>query len=138
MANFVSRYFPNATMVANDIGLIVYRSGARILDLDGLGSRASLDARRGGYYDAAFVEHWAREEGAQIAVIHDEFYRRLPEWPASWVRVGEWRVPDYFIKSDAIIAFYALTPDAVRPLRAALRSFVPDLPAPVQAHVSPD
>lgn len=138
MARFVARYYPDTTVVANDIGLIAYRSGARVLDLDGLGSRASLDAHRGGYYDAAFVERWARDEGAQIAVIHDEFYRRLPAWPANWIRVGEWRVPDYFINGDAIIAFYALTPEAAKPLKEALQAFTPSLPAPVQAHILPD
>jgi hypothetical protein len=34
------------------------------------------------------------------------------------------------------MAFYALTPDAVEPLKEALQAFAPSLPASVHAYIS--
>lgn len=57
--------------------------------------------------------------------------------PSSWIRVAEWKIPRNVVFPDRTVGFFALEPDGVEPLVAALRDFAPSVPPSVEQQMLP-
>lgn len=128
-AQFVKRYYNDATIVVNDIGMMAYYTNARILDLYGLGSKEPVVFRRKptGYVPRDLYL-WAQSGGADIAVLQPEWgevWRRLPP---EWLTVAEWKIPRNVVFGDTTVRFYAVDPAETERLIKSIQEFTPYLP----------
>ena len=134
MGLFLRDYYPGETVAANDIGAINFLADIHCLDGMGLGSREPALAARHGRMGAGFIESWARQEGAAIAVIYESWWRgRLP---ANWIKVGEWTVDEKVTVAEPAVSFYATSPQQADRLHANLTQFAPRLPEGVTANLA--
>lgn len=133
MGLFLREYYNGETVVANDIGAINYLADIVCLDLVGLGSVQPVRASAVRQFSPAFVESWARVSDARIAMIYENWWRRA--LPPSWIKVGEWTLPEKTTAGDPTVSFFAVNEDEVEPLRAALMAFEPQLPGGVDCRI---
>lgn len=134
MGLFLKQYYEGQTVAANDIGAINFLADIRCLDGMGLGSREPALAAQHGRMGPAFIESWARQEGASIAIIYESWWSgRLPQ---SWIKIGEWTVDQKISVAEPTVSFYATSPrEAVR-LQENLAEFTPRLPGGVVANIA--
>ena len=138
-ANFLSAYYRDAAVAANDIGAIDYRTDLHLLDLEGLANADIFAAKRAGIYSTQFIDEEAKKRGVEIAAIYDSWFSlhpRLPYGgppiPSSWIRVRRWQVPHREQLGDATVSFYGLTPEEAKRLDARLRTFEAALPKEIK------
>ncbi len=126
MGLFLREYYQGETVAANDIGAINFLADIRCLDGMGLGSREPSLAAQRGRLNADFIDTWARQEQAAIAVIYENWWDgRLP---ASWIKMGEWTVDQKVSVAEPTVSFYATAPLEAERLYACLKQFTPRLP----------
>jgi hypothetical protein len=130
MGLFLREFYPEAGVVANDIGAINYLADIHNLDSYGLGSLAVLEAKREGRYDSAELGRLAAVAHSQIAIVYDEW---LPPGgaPSGWTLVGQWTIENLSVVADDTISFYAIDPDEQARLARHLQTFAAQLPATV-------
>ncbi len=142
MAFFVKEFYPSGVVAANDVGAISFYSEADCLDLWGLASREVAKSRLAGMYDRGQIAELARRRGCRVALVYDSWFlpggkagiRRgmtggLPE---SWIRAGEWTVPEKVVVADTTVSIYAVSPAELTELCAHLREFSVKLPRDVK------
>ncbi len=129
-AGFLHSYYTEATVAANDIGLINFRNDLHCVDLVGLASREIFIAKQDGTYSTHTMNQVVSMYGVDIAVIYDswfgpdskEFFRG-PATPATWIRVERWKVPERLQLGSDTVSFYAVKPDQADILRARLKEY---------------
>ena len=131
MANFVSDYYENAPIGANDIGALSFLGRGRVLDLWGLAETDIAMARRDGRYGTSMIERVTLEYGAEMIVVYDSWFTRFGGLPNSWVRVGQWSVRNNVVLGGDVVTFYASTEEFAEVLAENLRRFGERLPARV-------
>jgi hypothetical protein len=138
MGLFVEEYYPTANVAANDIGAVNYLSRIHCYDLVGLANQDIFNARRSGQYSTQFLRDDAAAQHVQIAIAYDRWFGDPPgvpvggpPLPPAWIRVGQWKLPDYSIIGDKTVSFYAVDPTQAAGLRAALARFSSSLPSGV-------
>ncbi len=123
-AMFIKEFYRGKTIMANDIGILTYYGGARVLDIYGLGSNEPLTfMRTQDGYGQLQLSNWAAEQHVSIAIVQpcwDAVYNRLPD---NWQLVEIWRVPRNVVFGDRDIAILAVNPMEADGLRAALAQF---------------
>jgi len=123
MARFVAQFYPQDTIVVNDIGAIAYYTSANMLDVAGLGSAEPVRALKDGHpMSANDVAAWASTQHATIAIVQGSgiFASKIP---ASWIHVDSWLIPRNVAYPDRTIDFYAIDAKDVLRLCHALRAF---------------
>jgi hypothetical protein len=134
MGLFLNQYYQGETVAANDIGAINFLADIRCLDGMGLGSREPSLAAQHGRMGPGFIESWARQESASIAVIYESWWRgRLPQ---SWIKIGEWTVDQKVSVAEPTVSFFATTPKEADRLQKNLMAFTPKLPEGVSANIA--
>lgn len=135
MGLFVEQYYPAATIAANDIGAVNYLSHIHCYDLVGLANQNVFNARRTGRYTTQFLRDDAAAQHVEIAIAYDRWFGDPPgvpvggpPLPSTWIRVGQWKLPDYSIIGDKTVSFYAVDPAQADALRDALVRFSASLP----------
>lgn len=108
MAQFVERYYPDKLIVANDIGLLSFHTGAPIYDAFGLASHSVLNSKRDGTFGAEFLEREAAARGASIALIYPEWLGSYGGVPAAWTPVFKWKTPRNVVLGVAWVSVYAI------------------------------
>ncbi len=126
MGLFLRTYYSGETILANDIGAINYLADIHCLDMMGLGSLEPLRANRQNLLSDRFIQSWALNRGASIAVIYESWWRSII--PQTWIKVGEWTVPQKVTVSDPAVSFFAVHHSEVRPLKNHLQDFKSKLP----------
>jgi hypothetical protein len=134
-ARFLQTYFPHASVAANDIGAISFRTDIHCMDLVGLADTHVLRAKRSHTYTTNFLAHEAAARGVQIAIVYDawfqgktSFYTDGPVLPGEWVRVAQLRVPYSSNLGDPVVSLYAVDPSIAAAMRNDLTQFKPTLP----------
>ena len=128
MRRFVTEYH-RAAVAANDLGLISYRNDRYVLDLDGLASKETRDARR-----AATGTEWmnalAARHGVRFAMVYSAVFPAMPEnWiPLGGLHLGRSRITP----GDSIVTFLALDPATADSVRKRLMDFRRTLPPGVR------
>src|SRR5205085_2532339 len=73
MAQFLRRYYPGETVVANDIGAITYFADIHLVDLFGLDGREIVQLKRRGEYNTLALEDLANRRRAKIAIAYADW-----------------------------------------------------------------
>jgi hypothetical protein len=131
MGRFLARYYPGASVAANDIGAIDWLADLRVLDLWGLASREVAEAKLTGRYTTVGIVELARSRGVRVAVIYERWLDSAGGVPPEWVRAGRWRVASNVVLGDRTVAFYGVDTAEAAALADRLRAFAPELPAGV-------
>ncbi len=134
MAHFVSRFYNDRTIVANDIGAISYFADIWLIDIVGLADRQTGRWWQEGTWSPVKVDDLARSEGAALAILYPMWFDLYPQ-PDGWVEVGRWRIADNIVCTSDTVAFYALDPAQADEIRQNLRTFASELPETVQQQV---
>lgn len=131
VADFLKTSFPPGTRVAlNDLGLVAYDSGCRVLDLWGLGSREAALIRRQRRLTAEDLAGLFERNGTRYVMVYKDWF---PDRPSVMVHAGEWTLDDpYFSVWNARVSFYGVGEAAAQELSDALAAFAPKLPASVR------
>jgi hypothetical protein len=127
MASFLSEYYPNGSIAANDIGAINYYNNIKCLDLFGLGSNDAAQARENNTLNAQKINNLANQHHVEIAIIYNQW-----DIPSNWIEVGEWTTPHSIILGDDTVHFYATSPQYENELLENLKSFSPQLPKDIK------
>ncbi|HEX5233707.1 MAG TPA: hypothetical protein VFW25_00105 [Silvibacterium sp.] len=135
-ARFLSTYFPDSSVAANDIGAISYFTDIQCTDLVGLANQDIFDAKRQKRYETALLASEATYRRVQIAVVYDTWFTGDknaiffvgPRLPSTWTRVGRLVTPDPGNLGGNIVSFYSTQQGMIVPLRSALVAFRPTLP----------
>ncbi len=122
-ARFVASYYPDDTIVVNDIGAIAYYTHAHMLDIVGLGSVEPVAEIKSGHpMSANDIARWSSSQHAAIAIVQGSgvFARMIPP---VWIHVWSWLIPRNVAYGDRTIDFYAIDGTEVPRLCDALRAF---------------
>ncbi|MDB5034673.1 MAG: hypothetical protein JWQ98_1914 [Chlorobi bacterium] len=132
MGLFLARYYPGASVAANDIGAITFLGDIHLLDTWGLGSLEPALMKRAGTYTIDTVARLCASRGVKLAIVYDSWLRELGGMPPSWTRVGMWTIPQNVVCGDSTVSFYAVDPSERDSLVQRLRAFAPSLPGEVR------
>jgi hypothetical protein len=133
MARFLSGAYDGDTVVVNDIGAIAFYSHTHLLDLIGLGSMEPTRALHDQHpYKASEVASWASSRHASVAVLQTQWPLVRNVIPPTWTKVETWTIPRNIVFPDHDISFFAVTPEKIPRLCAALAKF----PLPSQDKVT--
>jgi hypothetical protein len=129
MGRFFAKHYAGRPIAVNDLGAVAFMSSSPILDVVGLASQPVADLKRRRALNAESLGRLADERQVEaIAIYEDVFVSALPP---SWVKVGEWTIPDNVAVSDPTVAFFARDQSGASDLRRALDAYAPELPAGV-------
>ncbi|MEO6915043.1 MAG: hypothetical protein ABI151_04815 [Chitinophagaceae bacterium] len=129
MGLFVKEYYDGKAIAANDIGAISYLADVQMIDLWGLGSNEVTRARKGHYWNDAFLDTLVHKKNASIAIIYDSWFTE--DLYKNWQKAGTWEVSYSFMLGDTKVSFYAIDPAEADKLRANLKAFSKKLPADI-------
>src|SRR5262245_31152634 len=132
MGTFLARYYPGASVAANDVGAISYLADVRLLDLFGLADLDVARLKRKGAYGTDAIRALTRERGIQVAVVYDAWFDKLGGVPKEWVRAGEWTITHNVVCGSDRVTWYAVDAAEAPALLDHLRAFAKELPPDVQ------
>jgi hypothetical protein len=130
MASFLSEYYPNGSIAANDIGAINYFTNIQCLDLVGLSSNDVAQAHKNNTFNAQELNYLANQHNVQVAIIYEEWW--AGDIPSNWIKVGEWTTPHNVILGNSTVSFYATSPQYENQLIENLKLFSPQLPKDIK------
>jgi len=104
MALFITKYYGGSVIAANDIGAINYIADVKTLDLFGLASLDVAQAKRNGNYDADTIQELVLDNGVEIIVIYDAWFK--DNRPSEWIEVGKWKIANNVVCADDTVTFY--------------------------------
>jgi len=139
MARFVAQYYARSSIVLNDIGAVDYMADVHLVDLAGLANSQVLRHKLDGTYTTAAIAAEISARRSQIAIVYDDWFSERPSTslggpplPASWVRVGRWRLPGKQYVGSNTVSFSAVQPEEVAPLHERFEEFGAELPSYIQ------
>lgn len=133
MGLFIKKYYNNHTIAANDIGAISYLADLNTIDLWGLGNNEVTIARKGGYWNAAYLQSLVTKNNTSIAVIYESWFDK--ELTGKWKKVGTWEVSYSFMLGDTKVSFYAIDPREAAKLKENLVLFNALLPKDIKVEI---
>jgi hypothetical protein len=135
MASFLQHYYPESTVAANDIGAITYYTDIRLVDLMGLGTMESAKLRLNRAFTPQNAEALTQKRGVTLALVYDTWFTAYNGrfiLPATWVKLGEWRIVHNVVCGGDTVSIYATTAEGVGPLKENLQKFALRMPRDVQ------
>ncbi|MFO1490464.1 MAG: hypothetical protein U1F77_02950 [Kiritimatiellia bacterium] len=131
LAEFLRSSFPPGTHVAiNDIGLVSYAGGCRVLDLWGLGSHEVTVLRKQRRLTSRDIAGLLERTGTRYVMIYNSWF---PDLPPALVHAGDWTLEDAYLPVwNQTVSFYGVGEEAAAELGAAMKHFGPRLPGSVK------
>lgn len=126
VARFLAGAYPHDPIAIGELGYNALYHDGPLTDVYGLGDHEVMTATMEGRKDADFWSAMARRRGFRVVAT---YAFTLPDAPAGWYPVADWRSPDAYFTTTR---FWATDPAAVDPLMAALRAYQPRLPSGVE------
>lgn len=142
-ARFLAHYYPDQTVVVNDVGLVSYLRDSPVLDLYGLGSDEVARLIMENRWDTSAIDAEVRKSGARVAALYAPWFAGRTRLPSTWVEVAQYKLPETppplvvsgirlatpeSVAGFTTVSFYAIGAEQVAPLVANLRSFAPCVP----------
>jgi hypothetical protein len=133
MGLFLNRFCSSKTVAANDIGAINYLADIKCVDLFGLASIEVAVLKRAHLYNKQKIYALTKQKNVQIALLYDSWFDwgNIGGLPESWVKVGQWKIPDNYVCGDDVVSFYAVDSLQINELSNYLKLFSPSLPKDV-------
>jgi len=132
MGLFLSKYYQDQGVAANDIGAINYLADVKNLDLYGIGSIEVARLRLNKNFNTQTIYNLAKTKNIKIAIVYDFWYEDYGGLPSAWIKVGEWTISNNVACGSSTVAFYAVERSEARTLFHHLESFAPALPESVR------
>ncbi|TAH27658.1 MAG: hypothetical protein EAZ07_00225 [Cytophagales bacterium] len=121
MSDFISKYYENETIAANDIGAISYYNPIYLVDIFGLANQDIMKLRAAKQYDRKHIQELCEKRNVAIAIIYKEWFSdKIPE---NWVLCGQFSIENNYICAEKEVYFYAVRPNESNYLSASLKSF---------------
>jgi hypothetical protein len=133
MGLFIKKYYDKNTIAANDIGAISYLADLHTIDLWGLGNNQVTIARKGGYWNSAFLQSLVVKNNTSLAVIYESWFDKA--LTDNWKKVGTWEVSYSFMLGDTKVSFYAVDSSKADELRQNLIDFNQQLPKDIKVEI---
>jgi protein involved in polysaccharide export with SLBB domain len=132
-ARFLEAKFPHERIAVNDIGAVAWVGNDRVVDLVGLATLPVAEAK-GLKLDQPLkpADVVRLTEGVKVAIVYDDWFKE--NLPATWLRVGRWKIADNKSCAYPTVSIYATDPLTYPAVIEALRSYAPGLPK----HVTTD
>ncbi len=126
-ARFLEASFPHERVAVNDIGAVAWVGNDRVIDLVGLATLPVAEAK-GLKLDQPLkpADVVRLTEGVKVAIVYDDWFKE--NLPATWLRVGRWKIADNKSCAFATVSIYATEPASYPRVIEALRSFAAGLP----------
>jgi hypothetical protein len=115
-AQFINSYYPDDTVIVNDLGAVTYYTEARILDLVGLGDIEPVRIMRSGPYTSRDVTAWTAPYDPEIAIVQLGWAVVRPLVPPEWVNIAELTVPP----NRHRVGFFVVNPEDGWALRGSV------------------
>ena len=132
-ARFLEAKFPRERVAVNDIGAVAWVGNDRVVDLIGLATLPVAEAKGLKIDQPLKPEDVVRlTEGVKVAIVYDDWFKE--NLPASWLRVGRWKIADNKSCAFATVSIYATDPASYPAVIEGLRSYAVGLPR----HVTTD
>lgn len=133
MHRFADDYY-SAPVGANDLGLLSYRNDHYVLDLEGLASKETRDARAEAT-GTDWISTLASRHGVRLAMLYASV---LPEIPRGWSALGGLHLSRRCITpADSVVEFWALDRETASSARRRLVEFRKSLPPGVRFVLRP-
>ena len=122
-ALFVEETMPHGVVVAHDIGFLAYYADdLKILDPLGLGSLKPVQLKlSGGSLSLGFIDGWAKQKDATLAIWHSDFPGMPPL--SDWTLVEAWCFRSNLVFQNHIESFYVRDAASAAELRERLAAF---------------
>jgi len=131
-ANFLHRYYNDATVVMDEVGMASFLSTGRKLDLlTGIAYTETTRARVEGTIPVGYLNYLLKKEKVVIAFIAENNYH--PMLRQGWTKVAAWYT-DVKLPSGGEVDIFAVEPAAVSSLRANLKAFQATMPVGVRVN----
>ena len=121
----------------NDLGLMADRSGARIVDLWGLGTTEVARAKREGRFGQAYLADLLKRHTVGYVAVYDEWFDMGRELPASLIPVARLTIDRNIVCAHATVKVYATGAAEAEKLRGHLRNPPFELPSETQVELVP-
>jgi len=132
-ASFLHRYYDDATVVMDELGLASFLSRGRKLDLvTGIAYIEITRIRVEGSTPVGYLNYLANKEKPVIALIAENKYHPLLR--QGWIKVAAWYTDIKLPFGESELDFYAVDPAAVSPLRANLKTFQSSMPVGIRVN----
>lgn len=130
-AAFLHRYYNDAAVIMDDIGVASWLSEGKKMDLvTGIGYTEIARSREGSYYRMEYADYLVKREKPALAIIRENKYGNA--MLQHWVKVAGWYSNYPVALRNDHIDFYALDSASSNELKNNLQSFAPLLPPAVK------
>ena len=127
----------NKAVAINDLGLMADRSGARLVDLWGLGTTEIALAKCAGRYDQAYIADLLVRHDVGYVAVYDDWFDRGRELPEDLIAVARLTIPQNVVCLHETVTFYATGQAEARKLREHLRRLPFELPQETRIELVP-
>lgn len=125
-SDFAHQYLQGRTVLVNDLGVLAYRGGLKVVDFFGLGNNEPLRMRRSvqgyGALELSELAHEVDGDAAIVQLCWEEVSLRMP---SDWKLIGYWRGDRNVVFNDKVVALFSLKPKEDEMLARAFEQFVP-------------
>ena len=128
MARFLRQSYRGKGVAANDIGAIDFFADIGLVDLWGLGTMEVTEAKLKHTYTQDLVRRLLAKRDVRVIMVYAQWAFEYGGFPAEWVPVGQWTIPDNLICGSPTVWFFAPDATMVPKLVDALQTFGPRLP----------
>ncbi len=133
IARFFARFYPQRSIMVNDIGAVCYYGEPRLLDSGGLATESVSKAFLRGEYTQEFLEREMTRRGVQVGAIFPSWLRGKPS--GEMVFVGDWILTNNVVCADPRVDFFATeTAGEAANLIRNLEAYDAELPKDVERH----
>lgn len=130
MAHFVKTFFPDNTIVMNDIGAVCYFTDIHCIDAYGLATIEIAKAKKVKAYDCDMLDSLSVKKNADLAIVYPQWINSgymfsnysAGKTPSAWKKAGSLILgkSNYVIGGDTV-SFYAIKENYFDSLRTSLR-----------------
>jgi len=129
---FLQKFYPNASIAANDVGIMSYFTDLKVLDLYGLISVEVMDAKLRHKHTTETIRSLLAQRNIKIVVVGNHWLAPDGGLPQEWIRAGQWKIPNNIVCGSNTVSFYAVTVSEKDDLIKKLKLFSSFLPSDVQ------
>ncbi len=125
MGLFLQHFYPESNVAVNDIGAVSFLGDVHLLDLVGLASVNVLKLKNEGIFTTEQIQQMCQKKDIAIAIVYDFWFQleRIHGIPATWKKVGTWKISHKVVCACDEVSFYAVKASEEERLVKSLRRF---------------
>ena len=128
MAMFLRQFYRGQGVAINDIGAVDFFADVGLVDLWGLGTMEVTQAKLDHTYSQDLLRRLFAKHDVRVVIAYVGFSGQYGGYPAEWIPVGQWTIPDNLVCGSPTVYFFAPNVTMMPKLIDALQTFSPHLP----------